>query len=201
MRSSYGYRHGDWLGSARLLTSFTQTLEYDTAYAPFGENYAGSGPNQDLGFTQGATDSLGILQTAGTYDFPFRKYPAVQGRWMTPDPSGMAAADPTNPQSWNRYAYVTNNPLNATDPLGLETCPECGPDFGGGGGHDCDPILSDFCDDWGGNDLGCGMLDPCDNPCPLPGICESPERGSGPSTPRRGGGVSPTMKPSACRED
>jgi hypothetical protein len=28
--------------------------------------------------------------------------------------------DPTNPQSWNRYAYVLNNPLIAIDPLGLD---------------------------------------------------------------------------------
>ena len=27
--------------------------------------------------------------------------------------------DLTNPQTWNRYAYLANNPLNATDPLGL----------------------------------------------------------------------------------
>jgi len=35
---------------------------------------------------------------------------------MTPDPAGMAAADPSNPQSWNRYAYVMNNPLGYVDP-------------------------------------------------------------------------------------
>ncbi len=27
-----------------------------------------------------------------------------------------------NPQSWNMYAYVNNNPLNATDPSGMTTC-------------------------------------------------------------------------------
>ena len=42
---------------------------------------------------------------------------------MTPDPAGMAAANPTNPQSWNRYAYVMNNPLGYVDPLGLQ--PPC----------------------------------------------------------------------------
>src|SRR6185437_12110851 len=40
MRSSWGYRHGDWLGSVRLQTSFTQTLVSDLSYAPFGETYA-----------------------------------------------------------------------------------------------------------------------------------------------------------------
>lgn len=43
----------------------------------------------------------------------------MQGRWLSPDPSGLAAVDPTNPQSWNRYVYALNNPLRYTDPLGL----------------------------------------------------------------------------------
>ena len=41
------------------------------------------------------------------------------------------------PQSWNRYAYVLNDPLRATDPLGLD----CIYDEGGGNvtivGGDC----------------------------------------------------------------
>ncbi len=43
----------------------------------------------------------------------------VQGRWLSPDPAGLSAADPSSPQSWNRYAYVMNNPLAFTDPAGL----------------------------------------------------------------------------------
>ena len=35
----------------------------------------------------------------------------------------MAAVDITNPQSWNRYAYVGNNPLDSLDPTGLGDCP------------------------------------------------------------------------------
>ena len=41
--------------------------------------------------------------------------------WFTsPDPSGAAFSDPSNPQSWNMYAYVQNNPLVAVDPDGLD---------------------------------------------------------------------------------
>jgi hypothetical protein len=44
------------------------------------------------------------------------------GRWTSPDPSGLYFADPTNPQSFNLYGYVGNNPLRFTDPNGLLTC-------------------------------------------------------------------------------
>jgi uncharacterized protein RhaS with RHS repeats len=66
------------------------------------------------------------------YDFPYREYP-IQGRWPSPDPAGLAAVSLANPQTWNRYAYVTNNPLSLIDPSGMNDCPDlkstCGDDW------------------------------------------------------------------------
>jgi RHS repeat-associated protein len=107
------YRHPDWLGSVRLSSTPSQTVYYDGARAPYGEPYAEWGTADHI-FTGAYQDTVGDL-----YDFPFRENHPTQGRWLSPDPAGLAAADPTNPQSLNRYAYVTNNPLAFTDPLGL----------------------------------------------------------------------------------
>ena len=60
-----------------------------------------------------------ISGSQGIYDFLFRQQASSQGRWLVPDPAGLAAVDITNPQTWNRYAYVGNNPLSYVDPLGL----------------------------------------------------------------------------------
>ena len=72
---------------------------------------------------------------AGLYDTENRELPPNQGRWISPDPAGLAAADPTNPQSWNRYAYVMNSPLGLVDPSGLWCVWDDGydPDPGDGG--------------------------------------------------------------------
>jgi RHS repeat-associated protein len=107
------FRHADWSGSSRLSSKPNRTLWYDTAYAPYGENYAGktgSGGAVDLNFTGQNQDTASWL-----YDFLFREYNPTQGRWMSPDPAGFAAVDPANPQSWNRYGYVMNDPSNAVD--------------------------------------------------------------------------------------
>jgi RHS repeat-associated protein len=107
------YRHSDWLGTNRFSATPSGTVYFDGAYAPYAENYAGIGTS-DRVFTG---QPMGTLP--GLYDFTFREYGQSQGRWLVPDPAGLAAVDLTNPQTWNRYAYVRNQPLNAVDPLGL----------------------------------------------------------------------------------
>jgi RHS repeat-associated protein len=51
--------------------------------------------------------------------FGARYYASSMGRFMSPDPSQLAYADPTNPQSLNLYSYALNNPVINTDPSGL----------------------------------------------------------------------------------
>jgi hypothetical protein len=63
-----------------------------------------------------------------TRDFDF---PILQGRWISPDPSGVAAVDPLNPQTWNRYGYVGNNPLSHIDVFGLSYTVVCWNDDSG----------------------------------------------------------------------
>jgi RHS repeat-associated protein len=89
------YRHPDWLGSSRVASTTTRTLYYDGAYAPFGENYAETGTT-DRNFT-GQNQDLTPGATAPLYDFLYREYQPTQGRWVSPDPAGINAVDPTNP--------------------------------------------------------------------------------------------------------
>jgi RHS repeat-associated protein len=50
--------------------------------------------------------------------FGARYLSSTQGRWTSPDPT-LLSVNAYNPQSWNRYTYVLNNPLKFIDPLGL----------------------------------------------------------------------------------
>jgi len=141
------YRHMDWLGSSRFASTPSGTMYGDQAYAPFGEGYVSTGTA--LSDFTGQTQDM----TAGFHDFLLRQYSPAEGRWLSPDPAGLAAVDLTNPQTWNRYAYVHNNPLSHIDPKGLYVCSPfdysgtavaCNAGFvsigaGGGGGLDWNP--------------------------------------------------------------
>jgi len=164
------YRHSDWLGTSRLTSTQARALYSSTAYAPFGEQYATSG-TADASFTGQDQDTLSSL-----YDFLARRQSPSQGRWISPDPFGLGAVNLANPQSWNRYAYVNNNPLSNVDPLGLivQGCwPDCGDDDGGGGsGGGGGPV---------GGEPGCPVM--------IDGICQpGPQNPNLPGTTGGGGG-------------
>ena len=62
--------------------------------------------------------------------FGARYYGSMQGRFTSPDPL-LSSGSVEDPQSWNRYSYVLNNPLALIDPDGLSSELPC--NFGGMG--------------------------------------------------------------------
>lgn len=83
-----------------------------TRYYPYGNiaTQTGTSPT-DRGFTgQEATD-FGLL------DYHARFYDPYLNRWTSPDP---IIQDPYNPQDYDRYSYVRNNPINYNDPSGYD---------------------------------------------------------------------------------
>jgi len=116
----YQFLHRDWLGNARISSNIlAQSITMDQSFAPFGEMYSNSNSSANENIFTGDTQDI-MATGACCFDTPARELSANQGRWLSPDPAGLGAVNLTNPQSWNRYAYVLNNPLQAIDPLGLD---------------------------------------------------------------------------------
>ena len=57
---------------------------------------------------------------SGNDDFGDRYYGSSMGRFLSPDVG--VDQHPADPQSWNLYAYVRNNPLKLVDPSGDYVC-------------------------------------------------------------------------------
>lgn len=112
------YFHTDAIGSVRMITDATGTVERHD-YLPFGEEWLPPSPNDERRLFGGKErDKESALDYFGA-----RYYSGGSGRFGTPD---LAPGVVENPQSWNRYAYVLNNPLRYIDPTGLyEWSVEC----------------------------------------------------------------------------
>jgi RHS repeat-associated protein len=107
------YYFSDSLGSATIITDIAGNIQEHYYYYPYGGlvSSVGSDPNH-YKFTGKERDAESSLDYFGA-----RHYASTMGRWMVPDKPFDDQA-PSDPQSWNLYSYVRNNPLRFTDPNG-----------------------------------------------------------------------------------
>ncbi|MGH9754192.1 MAG: RHS repeat domain-containing protein, partial [Blastocatellia bacterium] len=138
------FHHPDRLGT-RLTTDAGGTVVSEQWTMPFGNMQpftsvpGGENPYQHptLGnpskkrFTSYDRDATGLDYAVNRF------YSPQQGRFTQVDPIGMGAAELANPQSLNLYAYIENDPINSTDPSGLDGIEHVlrGPFPTGGGGR------------------------------------------------------------------
>jgi RHS repeat-associated protein len=117
-RGATYFNHADWLGTERARTNSSGTVCETITSLPFGDGATTSGS-----CTRTPTFFTGLERdTESNLDHTLnRQLSSNIGRWLTPDPAGQSAVHPDDPQTWNMYAYVRNNPTSKTDPTGLCT--------------------------------------------------------------------------------
>ncbi len=134
------YLSYDHLGSLRMVTDQNGNVIARHDYLPFGDEIPGDTVGRDDEFGPGL-DGVNLKftgkerdQESGLDYFGARYYGSALGRFTSPD-NGIDQ-DETDPQSWNLYSYVRNNPLRAVDPTGRKCVDTSnGPaDDGTGGG-------------------------------------------------------------------
>ena len=111
------YFHSDHLGSASVMSDDQGVIVPDSTarYLPFGDwRTEPTVGLTELGYTGHHHDNL-QGNDLGLIYMNARYYVPNTNRMASPD---SIVPDPTNPQSFNRYSYVNNRPVNYTDPSG-----------------------------------------------------------------------------------
>lgn len=118
------YMYSDHLGSTSAIQKDGSTEVEQSRYLPFG-GWRGDKPDNlpgNRGYTGhvmnnlgGGADDLGLIYMNARYYLP------TLNRFLSAD---TIVPDPKNPQAWNRYSYVFNNPLHFTDPSGHDPLDE-----------------------------------------------------------------------------
>jgi RHS repeat-associated protein len=115
VNSTTEFDNSDWLSTVRVRSNVAGNQIESCTSLPFGEDLTCTGTEDSpLHFTGKEHD-----WESGNDFFGARYYGETMGRFVTPDPDQESGIDNMgNPQMWNGYAYVGNNPLNTTDPDG-----------------------------------------------------------------------------------
>jgi len=121
------YLTADHLGSTRVSTNASGAVLTRHDYLPFGEEITSSlgGRSSVAGYTGTTTIRQKFTgkerdQESGLDFFGVRYMSAAVGRFMSPD-RPFVDQHTYNPQSWNLYSYVRNNPLSFIDQQGNST--------------------------------------------------------------------------------
>jgi RHS repeat-associated protein len=127
-QAKVSYLTTDHLGSPRVITDQNGAVISRKDFTAFGEEVTSS---QRVGGTNGnGYDPPNVRQDYTGYEkddesglefAQARYYNAGHGRFTSVDPL-TASATIRNPQTFNRYSYVINNPYKFVDPLGLAHC-------------------------------------------------------------------------------
>lgn len=119
--------HSDHLNTPRKLTNADGQAVWQWGYSAFGEDKPTTAKNRFANTeTTPNPGTTGISEVKFNLRYPgqyadeesglsynyFRSYDARTGRYSQPDPVGLDGG-------WNRFGYVSGNPLGATDPRGL----------------------------------------------------------------------------------
>lgn len=110
------YYLSDHLNSTSIIVSAGGTVEEESDYYPFGTESIITGPGvNELKFTGKRRDTESQLDYFGA-----RYYGNSSGRFTATDPKILSKQRLFDPQQWNMYSYVRNNPLIFVDPDGRE---------------------------------------------------------------------------------
>ena len=120
----------DHLGSTRVITDESKAVIQCRDYLPFGGELLASAQNErngiacysaDTGLRQKFTGKERDEESRLDY-FGARYFSWAAGRFTSPDPSRLSAFI-DSPQTWNMYAYASNNPLRFVDNNGMWSKP------------------------------------------------------------------------------
>jgi len=119
------YMLGDHLGSTSITVDESGGVVAELRYKAWGETRYANGNTPTTWRYTGQRQEEGL----GLYYYRARWYDPYLNRFIQPD---TILPNPTNPQSYNRYTYVNNNPIRYNDPTGhyvpSEVCKMAGSD-------------------------------------------------------------------------